>query len=344
MSEPRTLLSRPTWRYTSLAAASLVLVVCVAGRSSYALGTLLALVRWPIVAAAAAVLASFAVQRRTRAVLLGVPVIALAAGEWGLTVWTRARPEKRIERGRHFTVVTFNLLYEGGSTSASAKMLPALDADLLALQEFTPAYERALTPLLAREYPYHASSPRPGATGYGLYSKYPLQNVTLLGPHAWPFAQCFNVVLPEGPLRACNVHFSSPQRALLGGGNLWDGLLRTEGQRTLEWSELVNHLELTARPGEMRLVLGDLNTLESEPLYRTVSRQFVDGYRTLHSDSGATWPSRAGGVHFPVIRIDYVLSSGPLIPLRADVPSESGSDHMAVRATFALPAKGVTRR
>lgn len=322
-------------------AAFLVLVGC---RSWYSLGTLLSLARWPVVGVSGGILLTLLWGRRLRFGALALVPMAVVAGEWGVTRWSRARPEVVVERGRHFTVLTHNMLYRGATVAQSAKMLAAEDADLVALQEFTPEWQDQLAPLLDQRYRYQALAPRPGASGYGLYSKHPIANVKLLGPRSWPFAQCFDVLLPEGPLRTCNVHFSSPAGAFARKTDRWAELKKIERRRNEEWAELRQYLSRVARRGDMELLLGDLNTLESEPLYRNIAREYVDAYRELRSDSGATWPNNLPVLPFRIARIDYVLSRGPLSPLAASVPSESGSDHMAVKATFALPGKGHARR
>lgn len=84
-----------------------------------------------------------------------------------------------------------------------------------------------------------------------------------------------------------------------------------------------------------RLVLGDLNTLEVEPLYGTIARKWVDAWRETHDTLGATWPHHFGRL-LPFARIDYVLTSGAIAPQGSSVPAESGSDHLALTARLTL--------
>ncbi|HEV2123650.1 MAG TPA: endonuclease/exonuclease/phosphatase family protein, partial [Chloroflexota bacterium] len=95
------------------------------------------------------------------------------------------------------------------------------------------------------------------------------------------------------------------------------------------------------------IVAGDLNLTDQTPDYRRLrSLGLQDAYRVSGWGFGFTFPAiptqhvMHSLRHFPpFLRIDYVLHSKQITPLRAEVlTSAPGSDHHPVIADVLLPA------
>ena len=81
------------------------------------------------------------------------------------------------------------------------------------------------------------------------------------------------------------------------------------------------------------IVLGDFNSIALSFAYLHISQGLHDAWRELHPWSwGATCEHRGIG-----LRIDYILCSDPLVPVKCTIPNASGSDHKPVVATLRIP-------
>ena len=78
------------------------------------------------------------------------------------------------------------------------------------------------------------------------------------------------------------------------------------------------------------IVVGDFNSIPISFTYLHISSGLHDAWRETHPwQWGATCEKRGIG-----LRIDYILSSDPLIPTRCSIPDATGSDHKPVVATL----------
>ncbi len=306
-------------------------VACLWGRDSYLIGSAWWALRWVVGLVAAGALVS-AVRSR-RGLLAGVcaATLGLTLTDGASVALAHARPE-RVARGGELIVVTHNLLFQGNVLAESVAGMQDAGPSVIALQEVTPGDARTLVSTLESVFSFHHEAPHVGANGFALFSRFPLEDVRLVRfDGKLPFAQCATLVLPDGPLPVCNVHLSAPSKALRGFAAFPDleGLERNADRRSKEWSAV--EAELDRRGGDRALALGDFNSHEAEPLYRSIRHDWVDVFRQLHFAWGATWPNRVPGRR-PFARIDYVFTRGALQPLDARVISRSGSDHLGVSA------------
>lgn len=309
-------------------------VVCLWGRDSYLIGSAWWALRWLVGLLAGLLLVSAVRSRRRLLASLCAATLGLTLTEGASIALAHARPE-RVPAGPELIVVTHNLLFQGNVLTESVAGMRDAGPEVIALQEVTPGDARILVEGLGSTFPFHAEAPHVGAHGFALFSRFPLEDVRLVRfDGKLPFAQCATLVLPDGPLPVCNVHLSAPSKELRGFAAFpdLDGLERNADRRTHEWSAV--EAELDRRGGGRALALGDFNSHEAEPLYRSIRHQWVDAFRQLHVAWGATWPNRVPGRR-PFARIDYVFTRGALQPLDAQVISRSGSDHLGVSARLA---------
>lgn len=79
------------------------------------------------------------------------------------------------------------------------------------------------------------------------------------------------------------------------------------------------------------IVVGDFNSIALSYTYWHISSGLYDAWRHVHPwKYGATCEHRGFGV-----RIDYILCSEPLVPIRCSVQKTTGSDHWPVVGTLA---------
>jgi vancomycin resistance protein VanJ len=228
-------------------------------------------------------------------------------------------------------VMTYNILGYNTNTEAVLRVLREADADLVALQEVNPENAAAIERELADRYPYRLLDQRPGVTGSGLLSRYPL---TLLGDLPGPWLGRAHVVHLDFNGQLVNViRFHA-----------YSGISRL--QRREEAAQALADYA-AAHPGPL-IALGDLNATSTHEAYQVITAELRDAWREAGWGLGHTFPGALSpgssrpvimGVPVPkwLIRIDYVFHSGHFRALSARIgPWDETSDHRPVVADLEL--------
>ena len=86
---------------------------------------------------------------------------------------------------------------------------------------------------------------------------------------------------------------------------------------------------------ERFIMLGDLNVTDQNEGYSLLVREgLIDAFRTAGLGLGLTYPKRtwSGSLSIPLIRIDYIMVTEDLCPVKVWVGEDGGSDHLPVLA------------
>jgi endonuclease/exonuclease/phosphatase family metal-dependent hydrolase len=259
--------------------------------------------RWLVAAVAAVTLALFTVLVLPR---------TLADGDRG--------PQS----GVALHVMTSNLLFGNADAATVVKLVRDNDVAVLAVQEFSPAAQTRLAEAgLGTLLPYSSLGAEYGASGSGLYSRYPITNPGVRR-NGGGFNQAYGTIQPPGaaPMEVESVHPLAPYAVDVLDG--WRSDLEAEPH---------------ADPEEMpRILLGDFNsTLDHEPLRALVA----SGYRDAADIDGkgliGTWGPYDGDP-LPPVTIDHVLVDARLGVGEVSVHDVPDSDHRAVIASLRVPA------
>ncbi|GAA3340093.1 endonuclease/exonuclease/phosphatase family protein [Amorphoplanes nipponensis] len=259
--------------------------------------------RWLVAAVATATLASLAVAVLPR---------AFADGDRG--------PQD----GVALRVMTSNMLLGNADAATIVKLVRDNDVAVLAVQEFSPNAQRNLAAAgLGRLLPYSSLGGEYGASGSGLYSRFPITNPGVRR-NSGGFNQAYGTVQPPGAV-AVTVESAHP-------------LAPASLEMLTGW-----RADLTAEPrpeagAAPRILLGDFNaTLDHRLLRELIS----DGYRDAADAAGqglvATWGPYDGDP-IPPVTIDHVLADRRLGVGAVSVHNVLDSDHRALVATLRVPA------
>jgi endonuclease/exonuclease/phosphatase (EEP) superfamily protein YafD len=286
---------------------------------------------------AATVALAWGVRRRRRlAVLASLAVLSPALALSGVRSLREARPAAAPAASGSLRLVSYNLLFSA-KLEGSLALLRRTDAELLCLQEVTPASAKRLQTALGTTHPFSALEPRPGAYGVAIFSRLPLSRPSLVRDEHRVAGQCAALSLEGGETVICNVHLSSPAGIVARGGKWLSGFDANARVRAAQWRRLRAHVARAYPSARHLIVAGDFNTLDTEPLYRTVRASLVDAFEAAGSGYGATFPTEPTSPS-PLVRIDYVFASPSLVPRAAEVLPQAGSDHRPLKVTLALPA------
>jgi endonuclease/exonuclease/phosphatase (EEP) superfamily protein YafD len=319
--------SRPVWQRRLVSAGEWLLVT---GFSAWAVVRLFGLERgFPLVqlmaftpyVAGAAVLVPLlaALLRRWHAAAVSAAVaVALVA-----CVAPRAFADGgALPAGPTLRVLTANMLVGGADPGTIVRLVRGQQVDLLALQEFTPAAERALAAAgLADLLPNAASHPLEGVGGSALYSRFPLRDEGLrMNPFGFGQAAATVTVPGAAPIAVEAVHPCPPLVRTVD--NCWERALRAEPPATVD--------------GQVRILLGDYNaTLDHVALRRLLATGYRDAADVVGAGLTPTWPYDK---LFPRVTIDHVLADRRVGVRAVSVHPLPSGDHRAVYAELVLPA------
>ena len=243
------------------------------------------------------------------------------------------------------TVLTWNTARMGGFAKPEKnevlQYLQQQDADVICLQEVDVYKDATYLTLsdvrqsLGKKYPYSyldfAIYDKRHQYGTMVWSKYPLINKQSI--HYQTVGNISNrcdIVVGKDTFRLINNHlesYSFSAEDLTDVDKLKAKWLRAWPLRN-EQARVVRK-EIEASPYPV-IVVGDFNAIELSYAYWHISSGLHDAWRSIHPWSwGATCEHRGFG-----FRIDYILSSESLTPVRCEIPTASGSDHRPVAATL----------
>ncbi len=221
-------------------------------------------------------------------------------------------------------VMTSNMLFGGADANTIVELVREYHVDVLAVQEFTAQGRDALAKAgLGDLLPHNALADEAGASGSGLYSRYPLAGK---GDHrnGGGFRQAYGTIQPDGagPVFIESVHPLAPWSVKVN--NDWRGDLDAEPKADPD--------------GTPRILLGDFNsTLDHGPLRDLIATGYRDAADAAGKGLVPTWPYQGGRV-IPKVTIDHVLVDKRIGVREVSVHRIPDSDHRAIVAELTVPA------
>lgn len=262
----------------------------------------------PFVYLPAWILTMWGLLRRERALSIAASVVVGLHVAWMAPLAIRTEPEAR---GAPLRVVTANVLYRNATPEALVRELVSYDADVLALEEISPRWQRHLE---AAPYPHRVLAPRDGPRGLALLSRVPLESTRTLSLEG---VLAIEAELSSPRVRILVVHLNAP----------------LDGRRADAWR--AQYAALARRARGLTIVLGDLNATPHSAAIAALERA---GLRSAHLALGrglaSTWPN--GTSLAPPLLIDHVLISSHVRARRIREGRGMGSNHRPVIADLVL--------
>ena len=156
------------------------------------------------------------------------------------------------------------------------------------------------------------------AGGLGLYSKFPIDDVTRVGRDRAPFVR---LLMPNGSvIRLGVVHATAPVNA------------KAVGEWTSDLAALGRLLDSTDEP---LLFVGDFNAARWQPAFGALlARGLTDAHEARGEGLSRSWPS-----WFPIFRLDHVLTTRQFAALSIEDMEIPGSDHVGFVVDLAVQTK-----
>ena len=232
-------------------------------------------------------------------------------------------------------VATYNVNFGLAGDPATLETIRRIDADVLLLQETTPAWERAIRRTLASAYPHiafrHSASWPAG--GMAFLSRYPLRAIEA-SPSSIGFFPAWRVVVdtPAGAVQLVNLHLKPP---VSRSGSYVSGYFSTPPERA---AEMKGHLDLVQQ-GLPTVFLGDFNEARGGGLSVLKHKGHRDVLSNPSTSSTPTWRWKVGPFTLRSQLDHIVYDPRTLECLDARVLKLGRSDHLPVVARFRLKHK-----
>jgi endonuclease/exonuclease/phosphatase family metal-dependent hydrolase len=232
-------------------------------------------------------------------------------------------------------VMTYNVNFGIGGDPDTIDVIRNANADVVFLQETTPAWESALRRELGATYPHAMFEHCCGAGGMAILSKLAIARHEIIQPPEGGWFPAWLVVLdtPLGALQALNVHLHPPiadNSASLVSGAI-RGHFTTPAVREAEIATYVEQLDRSLPT----LIVGDFNEQTDGRALAYLSRRGMTS--ALPALRGADEPTWQWNTSFGTLRrqLDHVVVDPARIePLDARVIRGGRSDHHAVVVTL----------
>lgn len=252
-------------------------------------------------------------------------VAALIAFGFAVAVVPRALPDsdKGPAGGVELRVMTANLLFSGADPEVIVKLVREQRVDVLAVQEFTERGQNALQVAGLEEIlPNRQFAPEWGASGSGLYSRYPFaEQAAKRNTGGFQQAHAAVQVPGAGTIYVESVHPLAP----------------SERDRVPGWSTDLRE-QVPAEGGLPKILMGDFNaTLDHRQLRDLIGTGYRDAADTVGEGLVGSWGPYDGDP-IPPVTIDHVLVDERIGVRDVKVYPVAESDHRAVIAWVTVPA------
>ena len=236
-------------------------------------------------------------------------------------------------------VLTYNVSTRNPDADALIAWLLLQDADVIALQEVSTAYDVRLATEVESVYPYSESiiSERNRRANITL-SRYPIVQAQPLPE----LDSLYSRLCAAGhEVDFYNISLDTPfvegSEPITGIGWLDLSLRYNEEDQHEQVEELIALLTDVTRPV---LLAGDFNLTAGSESYHTLASRLIDSFDEAGTGSGLTWPV-AAVYDLPeflpaLLRIDYVWHSAHFQAQAATVIDGVGSDHLPLSASLAF--------
>jgi endonuclease/exonuclease/phosphatase (EEP) superfamily protein YafD len=234
-------------------------------------------------------------------------------------------------------VLSYNVNFGLDGDRESVRAVAQQQADVVFLQETTPAWEASFVDILGQRYRHHRFTHATAlpAGGMGVMSRFPIESIEELASHGG-FFFAWRVVLATqlGRIQVLNVHLRPP---MSDGGSWVVGYFSTRENRL---EEIEHHLA-ALDPKLPTLIVGDFNE-EADGL--ALSRLFALGYGDAIAQrygKTRTWewtlsgPSTRSSPGVTLrFQLDHILHDVHFVPVTARIVEAGRSDHKPIWADF----------
>ncbi len=236
------------------------------------------------------------------------------------------------------SVISMNVLAHTTDLTETAERIRIQDADIVGMQEVTPALAIVLANDLADLYPYQIHDPG-GVDGMSVLSKYPFEATEFVRNSFWVGnTQALIVEHPNGPFALLNQHHMVTGPYTLDPAEFAYIVEATFAERIRNVQDTEAWLGLY--PDMPVIITADMNSTDFSDAYKAqIDLGFADTWHEVGNGVGFTFPvprslAKLAALPFSWLRIDYIFHTAEFRPLTIEKLPAGQSDHYGLAATF----------
>jgi len=248
--------------------------------------------------------------------------------EIGFSVYSNSNIKSN-DLDKEITVMSYNLFFKNKHQDHSISIIKKANPDILIVQELTPNWASQIEKSLGESYKYKLTKSFTGTHGIGIYSKYKISEQAFLENSAnKPYAQIVTLNVDGKSIQLINTHLASPAIAIENRDKFFS-LFMANYQIRKEQIIKINELAENQNY-DCQLLVGDLNTLHSEPIFKRLRLKWVNSNNGLFRWMKFNFPHTSKII--PIVTLDYILGRGKLKFIESKVIEGGSSDHLAIMA------------
>ena len=168
-----------------------------------------------------------------------------------------------------------------------------------------------------------------------IYSKHKISNQYFLNnSNNKPFAQIVSMVIKGKSIQLINTHLASPAIAVENRDqffSLYSTKYKLRKQQIIELNKVAYNGD---NKHDCQLLIGDLNTLNYEPIFKRLKFKWVNSNNEVLRWMKFNFPHSAKSP--PIVTLDYILGRGKMKFLDSEIIEGGSSDHLAIIAKLKI--------
>jgi endonuclease/exonuclease/phosphatase (EEP) superfamily protein YafD len=247
----------------------------------------------------------------------------------GLSCGCQSTRRAEAPAGPSVRLLSYNVNWGAPRPDLAAEIIRRSKADIVCLQETTPAWEQFLDQSLAGEYTFARFRESKGRMGGGLafLSRVPAKEIAYVpSDTGWFDGWIMAFETKLGWVQVLNVHLRPP---VSDNGSWVSGYLSTGDDRVREMERFYERRQANTP----LLVAGDFNDGDRSPVLRWLEKKGMINALPQFDSRTPTWRWRTSVVSLKR-RMDHIAYSAELRCSSARVTQAGASDHFPVEAVF----------
>ncbi len=227
----------------------------------------------------------------------------------------------------HLRIATFNVNLDMSGDAATVDAIGQTGADIVCMQEITPAWQAAILNQYRIDYPYSLFHPINGSDGLAVISRFPLDDLGIIpGWDGWHPSWHLAAHTPMGVVQLVDVHLrplASSQRDV----GVVSQYLSSGQDHVVE----LRYATADVTPDTPTIVLGDFNDGPESGAVQLLEGRGYENALPLFHPGQDTWRSKSF-LGQESDEVDHILFDASFRPLDAHIVRAGNSDHYPVVA------------
>ncbi len=231
-----------------------------------------------------------------------------------------------------YNVFWLNGYCKGPTPDAATKIIKVMNADILLLQETTPAWQTCLKKHFSSIYPFRKYQHHTDEGGLAILSRYPIKTIHYLKLDSLRYPAWVVLIKSKlGPIQIVNIHLHPPLTKDNKLGFLAQGYFSSKIKRLREIKNILHYVN----PHLPTIIAGDFNENDYGLAIQYLKKQHYLDALSYNKTYTHTWYWSIGPFHLTG-RYDHLFFTHAINLINVQVLHEGVSDHYPIVSDLTL--------